>query len=78
MINTQKLKKRIKKCGLTQSAIADRIGISNALLSMKIRNRRAMTLCEAEAISEILGICDNEFSEYFLLKIVAQRNKNLQ
>jgi len=71
MINTEKLKRRMKASGITQSTLAAQIGISGSLLSMKIKNRRAMTLNEAEAIAKILGISDDEFGEYFLTFFVA-------
>lgn len=74
MIHTKKLKSRIKRYGLTQSKIAEYIGMSDSMLSMKISNKRAMTLAEAEAISKILNIADCEFSEYFLANFVAYRN----
>lgn len=74
MIHTKKLKARIKRYGLTQARIAEYIGMSDSMLSMKISNKRAMTLAEAEAISKILNIADCEFSEYFLVNFVAYRN----
>lgn len=75
MINTEKMKMRIKGHGLTQSKIAEFIGMSDALLSMKIRNKRAMTLSEAEAIARVLNIGDREFSEYFLVNFCCKKQR---
>ncbi len=75
MINTEKMKMCIKSHGLTQSKIAEFIGISDSLLSMKILNKRAMTLSEAEAIAHVLNIDDREFSDYFLVNFCCKKQR---
>ena len=71
MVNSKKLKKRIRSYGFTQKEIASMLGMSNSLFSMKLLNKRVTTLDDAEALAHILNIKNEEFGEYFLAKFVA-------
>jgi transcriptional regulator with XRE-family HTH domain len=71
MVNTLKLRGRIRERGLTQKDVAIMLGVSETTVGAKINNRSPITLDEAERISEVLGISDDEFVAFFLDKPVA-------
>ncbi len=73
MVASEMIKNKIRESGMTQRVIADKIGISQATLSLKINNERPLFLDEACKLAEILGI-KKEFFTYFFAKNVAQRN----
>jgi len=55
-LNISKTKKELERLGLTQSAFAFRIGMSNQLLSFHLAGRGAKTLRVIERIAKGLGI----------------------
>ena len=65
MINSQKLKERLKELGLSQSKLAAQLGVASSTMTQKINNVRSMSLDQAEKIAEILQISDAEFCHYF-------------
>ena len=65
MINTNKVKGRIVELGMTQQEIAEHLGLAQPTLSQKLNNLRAMDLEEAEKLSKILNIPNEEFGSYF-------------
>lgn len=71
MVNSKKLKKRIRNYGFTQKEIARMLGMSSSLFSMKLLNKRVVTLDDAEALAHILNIKNEEFADYFFAKFVA-------
>ncbi len=71
MINSDKLKGRIKEKGKTQKDCADVLGIKPATFSQKINGIRAITLNEAEKLQRLLGITNEEFPIYFFSSTVA-------
>lgn len=77
MINSKKVKGRMTELGITQEVLAKKLGLSQATICQKINNKRAMSLEEADAISEILYIKNEEFPLYFFAAKVAQCNKNV-
>ena len=48
MVNTQKIKKRMKELGLSQKDVANTLNIAQATANQKINNVRPIGLDEAE------------------------------
>jgi transcriptional regulator with XRE-family HTH domain len=71
MINSNKLKGRIIEMGLSQSLVANALGISQPTLSQKINNLREMDLSEAEKLADLLRIPDSQYGDYFFYNPVA-------
>ena len=65
MINSDKLKGRMKEKRITQYKLADALNIKEPTCNLKINNKRPMTLDEANLTSELLGIDCNEFHSFF-------------
>lgn len=74
MINTRKIKGRMVELGITQKDLSKAIGISQTAVCQKLSNKRPMNLKEAEEISKLLYIGNEEFSIYFFENEVAQSN----
>lgn len=53
-----KLKGRLAEAGMTQSELADSLGMSRATLSMKMNGKREFTLAELRIIVKLLNIED--------------------
>lgn len=66
MINTQNIKKQIKKLELKQEYIAYEMGISQSSLSQKINNVRKIEIEEMFLLASILEIEDENLRKYFL------------
>lgn len=71
MINSKKIKERIKELGLTQGDIAKALGLAQSTVNQKINNVRSMSVNEAEGLAKELKIEDQDFSEYFFWSEVA-------
>lgn len=71
MINSSRIKNRLKELSIRQKDVALELGLRQSSFNLKINNRRPMTLDEAEKIADILKIPDEEFSVYFFAKEVA-------
>ena len=71
MANTEKILNRIRELGLKQRDIADRLGIKQSSLSLKINNKRPFYIDEAFCMAKMLQISDDEFGSYFFAKEVA-------
>lgn len=65
MINTGKIKGRLRELGLTQSDVARALGLAQPTVAQKINRVRPMTVEEAEKLSQLLKISNEEFSAYF-------------
>ena len=65
MINSNKLKGRMRELQITQADLAAKLGISPCTVSQKINNVRAFDLEEAEVVCGVLAIRPEEFSNYF-------------
>lgn len=64
MINTAAVKARMKALRMTQREAAEKVGCRQATLSLKLNNRRPMTLEEAWALAKLLG-AEEELRRYF-------------
>lgn len=71
MINSKKIKERIKELGLTQGDIAKALGLAQSTVNQKINNVRSMSVNEAEGLAKELKIEDQDFSVYFFWSEVA-------
>lgn len=69
MVASEKLNSRIQESGRTQTQIAKEMGLSQSVLSLKIRNKRPFFLDEACVLAEILNISDDFFTYFFVQKI---------
>lgn len=65
MPNTDKLKSRMIEFHITQAELAEKLGIATPTMCQKINNLRPFTLEEAEKVSRILEISNDEFGTYF-------------
>ena len=66
MVNTARIKCRMRETGYTQKTLSAATGFAQSTLSLKIRNQRPLLLDEAEGIARMLGIQNQEFWEFFL------------
>ncbi len=64
MINTAAVKARMKALRMTQREAAEKLGYTQATLSLKLNNRRRMTVEEAWALAKLLGV-EEELRRYF-------------
>lgn len=65
MLNTNKIKGRLKELGLTQTDVAKTLGIAQSTATQKINRVRPMTVDEAEELSKLLQISNEQYAEYF-------------
>lgn len=65
MINSKKIKDRLKYLGLRQSDVAEALGLKPPTANQKINNVRPLGLEEAEKLAELLKLDDSEFREFF-------------
>ncbi len=71
MINTARIKGRLRELGKTQANLADYLGMAQSTVNQKINGERPLFLDEAERIASYLSISDTEFVSYFFCKISA-------
>lgn len=78
MINTNKIKGRMRELNITQKDISEELGIAQPTVNQKINNIRPMGLEEAEKISELLEIRPAEFATYFFYNksCIVQKEKH--
>ena len=65
MVNTNKLKGRMKELEITQADVAKGLGIAQPTANQKLNNIRSFDLEEAEKLSAMLQIEAGEFGAYF-------------
>ena len=65
MVNTDKLKGRIKELGLTQPAVAGLLYMSYSGFNMKLNRKRSLTVEEADRLARLLKIEKSEIVDYF-------------
>ena len=71
MVNSDKLKGRIREKRLTQSDCATYVGVKTPTFSQKLNNVRPFSLTEAEKLRTLLDIDDIDFAEYFFCSLVS-------
>lgn len=73
MVNSIKLKAKLKECGLTQEKTAKKMGINPATFNKKINNVEGETLTvkEVELLASILHIPREYLAEYFFAEKLA-------
>lgn len=72
MINTLKLKAKLKEKNMTQEELATKIGINASTLNQKINNTigETLTIEEATKMSEILDISREERMDIFFVGLL--------
>ena len=72
MINTLKLKAKLKEKNMTQEELATKIGINASTLNQKINNTigETLTIEEATKMSEILDISREERIDIFFVDLL--------
>ncbi|HBL82273.1 MAG TPA: XRE family transcriptional regulator [Clostridiales bacterium] len=65
MVNTNKIKGRMRELEITQSEVAKYLGIQQSTANQKINNTRCFSLNEAEKLCALLNIESGEFASYF-------------
>ena len=76
MVNTNKIKGRMKELGLTQADVAKYLEVAQPTMNQKINNVRPFDLEEAEKLSRLLKIDAGDFGLYFFAPEVAYCNTN--
>lgn len=71
MVNTNKIKGRMKEKEITQADVAKHLNIAQPTANQKINNIRPFDLDEAEKLAELLDIDVGEFGTYFFSNEVA-------
>ena len=66
----RKLNGRIVEICGTQAVFAEKMGLSERTISLKLNNKSAWKQSEIQKAVEILGIPDDEIQLYFFTKIV--------
>lgn len=74
MINSNKIKGRMRELGIIQADVAKRLNLAEASVSLKLSCKRPMDLDEARELAEMLNISNEDFGTYFFGTEVAQRN----
>ncbi len=74
----ERLKKELKRKGLTQKEVAKRAHLSQAYISQILKGKRTPTITVVNKIAEVLNLT----TSYFLdsdsdIRILLRRNKNL-
>lgn len=64
-MKVNKIKARMVEMGFTQSEVAQKIGMNQSTLSLKLSGKRPLSINEAENICKILDIGNENFGEYF-------------
>lgn len=67
MVNSNKIKGRMRELKLTQADIARQLGIAAPTVSQKINNVRSFDIDQAGELANILNIKPAEFGEYFFV-----------
>lgn len=65
MVNSNKLKGKMRELQITQLDVAKALSISPPTVSQKLNNIRDFNLEEAEKLSNMLHIETGEFGDYF-------------
>lgn len=65
MLNTDKIKGRMRELGIVQSDVAKVLNLAEPTVCQKINGRRPMDLDEAKMLAEMLNIDKSEFGVYF-------------
>ena len=65
MVNSNKLKGRMRELQITQHDVAKALSIAPPTVSQKLNNVRDFSLEEAEKLSNMLHIETGEFGTYF-------------
>lgn len=65
MVNTNKIKGRMKELEITQADVAKCLNIAQPTANQKINNVRPFDLDEAEKLSALLQIEAGDFGSYF-------------
>lgn len=75
MLNTNKIKGRMKELGIVQADVAKRLELAEPTVSQKINGKRPMDLNEARALADMLHIGNEDFGAYFFFYVscVAQQ-----
>ena len=68
MINTNKIKGRMRELEIVQADVAKTLGLAEATVSQKINGKRPMDLDEAMQLADMLKISDPDFGVYFFTR----------
>ena len=71
MVNTNKIKGRMREKAITQADVAKHLKIAQPTANQKINNIRPFDLEEAEQLAKLLDIDAGEFGTYFFSNDVA-------
>lgn len=65
LVNTDKIKGRMRELKITQKDVALALKIAQPTINQKINNVRPFNLSEAESLATLLKIDDSAFANYF-------------
>ena len=66
-VNTELLKKRMKRLELTQAELAKELGMAQPTLNQKLNNIRLFDIEEVAKLARLLGIARSEIGVYFVM-----------
>lgn len=66
-VNTELLKKRMKRLELTQAELAKELGMAQPTLNQKLNNIRLFDVEEVAKMARLLGIAKSEIGVYFVM-----------
>lgn len=69
MINTKEIFKKMELENIKQEYLADKLKISQSTLSLKLNNKRALSIEEMFIVADILVIKPEEFRIFFNLSV---------
>lgn len=61
----ERIVEEIKKSGMKKSAIASKLGISNACLNNKLNGKSDFFVAESISLLRILGYSEKDFAHFF-------------
>lgn len=67
MVNSLKIKARIVELGKTQDSVAREMNMAQATFSLKINNKRALTVSEAKKLIKVLEIEDVDICSFLFV-----------
>lgn len=71
MLNSNKIKGRLRELGLTQNDVSKVLKIAQSTVAQKINGVRPMTIDEAAKLAILLSLSPTQYEEYFFNNKIA-------
>jgi transcriptional regulator with XRE-family HTH domain len=76
MLNTELIKERMRALNLTQSDVAERLGLAQSSFNQKLNNVRPLFADEMEIMLDVLQLDESDINRYFFQRKVAKCDDN--